>query len=450
MIENDPLVGSELHTESNTNGFVVVLERGGRDSQKVARAVRKLGVYSEIWPFDTQPTRFDQRRVKGVVIVKSGYGVTEGDDQADSVGSVGKYDDAIVKTLSDLNVPVLYGKTSEVIDGENDEQLRSFLFERCDLQPTWTMRAFAEDCVRRIKSTVNDGIVLSALSGGVDSAVASALVHAAIGSQLRCIFVDHGFLRKGEAEQVADTFRGLFGRELIVVDAEERFLSVLAGVGDPEEKRKRIGEQFIRVFEEEAAKLGRVDYLLQGTLYPDVIESGIGGDIVKSHHNVGGLPEEMELDLLEPLRYLFKDEVRALGTELGLPEDMVQRQPFPGPGLAIRIMGSVDRETLAIEREADAIVVEEIERAGLTDRVWQYFAVVTESRSVGVGDHGRTYGRVAAVRAVEASDGTEATWAKLPYEVLDRISTRMMTEIRDITRVVYDISSKPPSTIEWE
>lgn len=401
--------------------LVVVTEVGGRDGQQIARRIRSLGVYCEIWPAETSADAYRDRGVKGVVT---------GRESLDS----------------SLDVP-----TFQVTDAAqvSDDDLTRFL-DQCGCRRTWTMGQFVDGAVNEIRRIVGNGRVLSALSGGVDSSVASSLVHRAIGDQLTCIFVDHGFLRKGEARQVIDTFQDRFGSRFIAVDASDRFLSAVAGITDPEEKRKVIGREFIRVFEEEAAKLGDIDFLLQGTLYPDVIESGIGGAVVKSHHNVGGLPERMNLKLLEPLRYLFKDEVRALGEELGLPAKLIWRQPFPGPGLAIRIMGAVDRESVDIEREADAIVVEEIERAGLQTSVWQYFAVLTKTRAVGVGDDGRTYGYVAAVRAVQASDGMSALWAKLPHDLLDRIAHRIMTEVPQITRVVYDISSKPPATIEWE
>jgi len=296
---------------------------------------------------------------------------------------------------------------------------------------------------------VGEGRVVCALSGGVDSAVAATLVHRAVGQQLVCVFVDHGFMRKGEPEQVVAAFRER-GMNLVHVDAQDRFLGRIAGVTDPEEKRKRIGREFIAVFEEEARRLGDVEYLVQGTVYPDVAESGAGeGRLVKSHHNVGGLPETMTLKLIEPLRQLFKDEVRALGRELGLPDAIVQRQPFPGPGLAIRVIGEVTRERLHMAREADHIVVEEIRRAGLSE-VWQSFAVVTDTRTVGVRDGGRTYGHLVAVRAVSSVDGTEAQWARLPWDVLDRIARRITAEVPGVNRVVYDISSKPPATIEWE
>jgi GMP synthase (glutamine-hydrolysing) len=316
------------------------------------------------------------------------------------------------------------------------------------------MTSFINDSLAKIKKQVGKGKVISALSGGVDSSVVATFIHRAIGDQLTCIFVNHGLLRREEVERTFNVFRLNLGMNIIYVDASERFLRRLKGVIDPETKRKIIGEEFIRVFEEEAKKIGKVDFLAQGTLYPDVIESAASGSRasakIKTHHNVGGLPAKMTLHLLEPLRDLFKDEVRQVGLELGLPEEMVWRQPFPGPGLAIRIIGEVTKEKLEILRSADFIVMNEIKKAKLYRQLWQSFAILTDVKSVGVMGDYRTYGYLVAIRAVTSEDAMTADWSRLPYDILARISSRIVNEVPEVNRVVYDITSKPPSTIEWE
>jgi GMP synthase (glutamine-hydrolysing) len=331
--------------------------------------------------------------------------------------------------------------------------LSNFLEDVCGCERTWSASSVIDEQIERIRAQVGDGRAICGLSGGVDSSVAALLVHRAIGDRLTCVFVDHGLMRKNEGAQVISAFRDHFHVPLVAVDAEDRFLSRLHGVSDPEEKRKRIGAEFIRVFEEEARKLEDVKFLVQGTLYSDVIESGggTGAATIKSHHNVGGLPDDLEFDLVEPLRALFKDEVRAVGAELGLPERLVWRQPFPGPGLAIRIVGGeATRERLDILREADAILQDEIRKAGLYRELWQSFCVLPDIRTVGVQGDERTYGNVIVIRAVTSDDAMTADWARLPYDLLEQIASRMISEIRPVGRVVLDITSKPPGTIEWE
>ena len=336
-----------------------------------------------------------------------------------------------------------YGKT----------MLSNFVLDVCNCAGDWRMDSFVEEQIKAIKEKVGNGKVLCALSGGVDSSVAAVLLSKAIGNQLTCVFVDHGLLRKNEGDEVEAVFGpdGNYELNFIRVNAQERYYEKLKGVTEPEAKRKIIGEEFIRVFEEESNKLGKVDFLVQGTIYPDVVESGTSTSAtIKSHHNVGGLPEDMQLALIEPLRELFKDEVRAVGEELGIPSALVWRQPFPGPGLAIRVLGEVTQEKLVITREADAIFREEIAKAGLERKIWQYFACLPNIRSVGVMGDGRTYSHTVALRAVTSSDGMTSDWAHIPFSVLDIISRRIVNEVQGVNRIVYDITSKPPATIEWE
>lgn len=335
---------------------------------------------------------------------------------------------------------------------EGNLYLKNFLYNVCGCKGDWVMSSFVTDTIQNLRKKIGDKKVLCALSGGVDSSVAALLVHKAVGKQLTCIFVDHGLLRKDEGDQVETVFRKQFDMNLIRVNAKDRFLSKLAGVSEPEKKRKIIGEEFIRVFEEESQKLGKIEFLCQGTIYPDVVESGVGeAAVIKSHHNVGGLPKDVGFEgIIEPLRDLFKDEVRRAGLELGIPGPLVWRQPFPGPGLAIRIMGDITDEKLEILKDADAIFREEIAAAGLDRKINQYFAVLTGIKSVGVMGDGRTYDNTIALRGVTTSDFMTADWARIPYEVLEKVSNRIINEVNNVNRVVYDITSKPPATIEWE
>lgn len=414
--------------------MILIVDFGTHYSHQISRKVRESNVYCEIIPYTYTIEEIKEKGPAGIIL----SGKSENNESN------------IADEISKLGIPVL-----DVEFDADVEVINNFLYNECGASKDWKLEDFCKDSIERIKAQIGDKKALCALSGGVDSSVAALMVNKAIGSNLICVFVDHGLLRKDEGDQVEKVFKEQFNMNLIRVNAADRFLGKLAGVTDPETKRKIIGNEFIRVFEEEKQKLkdkfGHIDFLVQGTIYADVIESGTPtAAVIKSHHNVGGLPEDVDFELVEPLRQLFKDEVRKVGKVLGLPDIIVERQPFPGPGLAIRCLGEVREDKLKIIREADFIFRDEIAKAGLKDKIWQYFAALPNIRSVGVTGDERTYSHTIALRAVHSSDGMTSDWARIPYDVLEKISMRIVNEVENVNRVVYDITSKPPATIEWE
>lgn len=431
--------------------MILILDLGSHDNTKIARAIRTLGVYSEIHPHDIKLEELKKfSNVKGIIINGGENNIVDGVaiDVNMELYSAGYPIIAVNHEAAKCN-----NKRERWPEEEEqvNQVLKSFLFETCKAQPNWNMKNFIEDQVELIRKQVGDKKVLLALSGGVDSSVVAALLIKAIGKQLVCVHVNHGLMRKGESENVVQVFREQLLENLIYVDASERFLTKLAGVADPEQKRKIIGAEFIRVFEEEARKLEGIDYLAQGTIYPDIVESGTKtAKVVKSHHNVGGLPEDLKFSLVEPLLFLFKDEVRACGLELGLPDYMVFRQPFPGPGLGVRCLGAITKDRLEAVRESDAILQEEFKLAGLDKKVWQYFTVVPDFRSVGVKNNERSFEYPVILRAVNTIDAMTASIEELPWPVLLKITDRILKEVPYVNRVCYDLSPKPCATIEWE
>lgn len=423
---------------------ILVLDFGSRDNQALVREIRNHGVYAELVDYDYSLSKVtEDEAVKGIIL---GTRNEEDDFQSSS-------------DLKDLSLPVVAYNEKDLLafnamGFENLKALENiddFLFDICQCEKNWTVDTYLKIKGDAIAKAVGNERVVCGLSGGVDSSVVAILLHKILGDQLTCVFVNHGLLRKNEAESVREVFENKFNLDVRYVDASDRFLGKLEGINDPEEKRKIIGHEFIEVFNDTISDIDGVKWLAQGTLYTDVIESGTKAhETIKSHHNVGGLPEDMELKLLEPLDILFKDEVRELGLALGLPESIVHRQPFPGPGLAVRILGDITREKIKIVQESDAILREEIAKHGLDRKIWQYFTVLTGLRSVGIKDGKRSYDYTLAIRAVNSVDGMSATWAKIPYDVLEIISDRILSEVDGVNRLVYDISPKPPATIEWE
>lgn len=425
--------------------MIVILDLGSTENTVLARQIREMGVYSEIHPHDITLEELKRlENVKGIILNGGENRVVDGTAVE------------IRPELYDCGYPMISvdypaSKCEKQYDMLSKEALHTFLFDVCKAEPNWNMKNFIEDQVELIRKQVGDRKVLLALSGGVDSSVVAAMLIKAIGSQLVCVHVNHGLMRKNESESVVEVFQNQLHANLIYVDATERFLGKLANVADPEKKRKIIGGEFIRVFEEEARKLEGIDFLGQGTIYPDIIESGTKtAKMVKSHHNVGGLPEDLKFELVEPLKQLFKDEVRACGMELGLPASMVYRQPFPGPGLGVRCLGAITRDRLEAVRESDAILREEFEKAGLDKKVWQYFTVVPDFKSVGVKNHERSFDYMVIIRAINTVDAMSATIERVDWDILQVITDRILHEVDNVNRVCFDMSPKPPATIEFE
>lgn len=421
--------------------MIVILDLGSENNSALAREIRALGVYSEIYPHDITAKQLAAiPNVKGVILNGGPNNVIDGV----------KIDVAV--EIYEAPVPVVaLNHDTDKCASIKESDLKSFVFDTCKAEANWNMQNFIDDQVELLRKQIGDKKVLLALSGGVDSSVVAALLIKAIGKQLVCVHVNHGLLRKGEPEQVVRVFREELGATLIYSDSVDRFLDKLAGVADPEKKRKIIGAEFIRVFEEEARKLDGIDFLAQGTIYPDIVESGTKTNkIVKSHHNVGGLPDDLKFELVEPLKYLFKDEVRACGKALGLPDDMVYRQPFPGPGLGVRCLGAITRDRLEAVRESDAILREEFAKAGLQGKVWQYFTLIPDVKSVGVRDNARSFEWPVIIRAVNTVDAMTATIEHVDWAVLDKIVKRIITEVKGVNRVCFDMTPKPTGTIEWE
>lgn len=426
--------------------MIVILDLGSTENTVIARQIRDMGVYSEIHPHDITLEELRKlENVKGIVLNGGENRVVDGVavDVADEIYTCG------IPMISIDHPTSKCEKQFAVIPTE--DEMKAFVFDECKAEANWNMKNFIEDQVELVRRQVGDKKVLLALSGGVDSSVVAALLIKAIGKQLVCVHVNHGLMRKNESESVVEVFRNQLNANLVYVDATERFLGKLRGVADPEEKRKIIGGEFIRVFEEESRKLEGIDFLGQGTIYPDIIESGTKtAKMVKSHHNVGGLPKDLQFELVEPLAQLFKDEVRACGVELGLPADMVYRQPFPGPGLGVRCLGAITRDRLEAVRESDAILREEFAKAGLDKKVWQYFTVVPDFKSVGMKNHERCFEYMVIIRAINTIDAMTASIEKIDWEVLDKITNRILAEVDNVNRVCYDMSPKPPATIEFE